>query len=792
MFRSFIRIAFRNLIKHRTNTLINIFGLAVGFSSSILIMNYVYHEMHFDDFHENKGRIYRLWGNASMTDGKVISTATTSGRIPERVIGTVPGAEAMTRVYGPNTEVIRFAGKRFTTETVTWVDSSFFKIFSFNLISGNPENALKEPFTAVLSQTTAKKFFGDTAMNQVIQINRYKYRITGVYEDFPNNSHFRTDVLAAFMTLDRPEYSVVEQNGLSFPQYYMLGKDADPEKTLNSITEIADKVIEERLGPYGIRMEHQSQPLERIHLYSNLNFDIGESGDIRNIYIFAILALFIMLIAVMNFINLVTAQSDSRSKEIGIRKVSGAGRSGIVKQFLGESVLMSAFAVIIALLLNEGLAGYLSGLLDQPLPLIYWNKPGYFAAIILFGILIGVLAGLYPAFYLSSFQPVKVLKGDHHGSRKPHFLRKIMTTLQIAITVFLIICLLLLQIQVNYMKNTDLGFKKENIVVYQNLTDNIKNSIESLKAEMLANPNVVNVATSQSVPGKSRSVQNLYRYGDDPKSAILTHENRIQDDFVETMGMEIIMGRDFDKELKTDTASFILNEMAVKKLGLENPIGEKVVVWSETGTVIGVVRDFNYLPLNNTIDPLVLTRYASWFSLISVRIRPENIRETITYLDEILKKADPSYTPEMFFIDQTFKEFYEQEEQISRLITVATILAAILSVLGLYGLTTLTIRKKVKEIGIRKALGGSITSILFLLFKDLSRWVIVGNIIAWPIAFWTISRWLQNFAFRIEILEYWWVFIAAAIISLLIGILTMSAQTIKAARANPVDALRYE
>jgi len=790
--KNFFKLAFRTLFKYRLNTVINIVGLAIGFSSSVLIINYVYHELKYDDFHEKGDRIYRMVGEGFLTDGKIVTFAASAGEIPQVVLDNVPEVEECTRIYGVTEEEIRIDKRRFNSEIIAWVDTSFFSIFSFPLLRGDPETLLYEPFSVVLSEETAQKYFADTAMNQILTLNGREYKVTGIMENMPANSHIQLDILASFSSIVRPDYNVVYDDGISFGQYYLIQPDVNMSEAEKKIINVAEKAVMERFGPYGITIHHSLQPLDKIHLHSRFNFDIAEQGDVRNIYIFTALAFFIILIAVMNFINLVTAQSDSRTREIGIKKVNGAVRGDLIRQFIGESVLLALIAFLLSLALNEILLPSLSNMLNLEMTLIYWKNPLFFVLFLLFVLLVGVISGIYPAFYLSSFQPVVVLKGGQHGVRKPHALRKILVTLQLTISVFLIISLLILQIQTRFMKNMDPGFDKENVVVFYNLTGKIRDTYQSLKAELLTNPGITSVAASQSIPGHTRSVQNFYKYGDDSNTGMIIHENRVQHDYIKTLGIEMVLGRDFDPEMQTDTAAFIINEAAFEKLGMSDPLGEKIVVWEIPGTIIGVMGDFNFLSLHNEIDPLVLSMYSGYFSYILMRMNPANIKETIGDAETVLSQADPSYNPDHFFLDQDFAKYYQKEEQINRLITTAAILALVLSVLGLYGLTAFTIRKKVKEIGIRKALGSSVSEILVLLSRDLLRWVIIANIIAWPVAYLLINSWLQNFAFSIRILQYWWVFVIAGILALCIGFMTMLYQALSAALSNPVDALRYE
>lgn len=793
MIWNYLKLALRNISKNRINSGINIFGLSVGFSVSILMMVYVHHQLSFDNFHVNADRIYRLTVKGSMSDGKVLEAAVTGGDIGPLIQDNVAEIAHVSRLYHWYGREITLDERRFTKDDIVYVDSTFFRIFSFRMLNGNPFTALTEPNTVVLTKTIAEKYFGDEdAMNKTIKISGYDYLVTGVMEDFPVNSHMKYDLVASFSSLERPDWNIVENNGISFPTYIMTHKDVDYDLFEQKTIGLADERMNERFGPHGIAVAHAMQPLGKIYLYSNFSYDNSERGDIRNVFIFSFLAFFIILIAVFNFMNLYTAQSERRVREIGLRKVVGASKADLIRQFIGESVIIALLAFVFSLMLNELLIGGFGRLLDEQLTLSYWQSPATLISIILFVVIIGIISGIYPAFYLSRFMPVKVMKGMRDGSGKPNPLRKLLVTLQFAITVFLIISVILLHYQIRFMKTKDLGFDRENVITVEQITRKIQRSFESLKAELLQNPEIVSVAGSQSIPGISRSIQNCYRQGDDPRNAIMIHENRVQHDYVNTFGITIVDGRDFDPAMSTDTAAVLLNQAAVRKLGLTDPIGAKVVVWQAPCTVIGVMADYNFFSLHEEIDPLALTMYEKWFNRISIRMRPDNITETMAFIREKFKEVDANYTFEYVFVDDSFAKMYDKESRVNNMITSAAALAIIISILGLYALTSFTVARKVKEIGVRKAMGASEGNIIMLLFGDLSRWIIVGNLIAWPLAVWAISQWMQNFAFRISLLNYWWVFVAGGLVALLVGAITIVAQALKAARTNPVEALRYE
>lgn len=790
---NYFKIAWRIIQKNLGHTIVNIVGLGLGFSAAILMLIYVHHQLSFDRFHENADRIYRLTIEGSMADGKTISGAFTHGSTAVVLTDEVPELEYVTRFYDLGSNEVLIDDQRFTDDRIAWVDSVFLKIFSFGLISGNPETALQEPNSVVLTRSTAIKYFGDSnPIDKLIRIDNIDYRVTALMHDVPSNSHLVFDALASFHTLERPGFNIIERQGISFPTYLLMQKDADYDAFAEKSISSADDHTNEIFNALGVYIAHYLQPLSRAYLYSNFSFDTGRRGDIRNVYVFSFLAFVVILVAVFNFINLVTAQSEKRAREIGMRKVMGAVRKDLIGQFIGESLIITFFAFLFALVLNELFIGPFSNLLEENLSLGYYQNPLMALAIMGFVVLVGIIAGFYPAFYLSHHEPVLVLKGGALKTAGNTNLRKVLVVLQFAVSVFLVISVLLLNRQVQYMKHKDLGFDREHVISIHNLSPAIRSTYTSLKAELLQHPNILNVTASQSVPGETQSLQNSYRQGDDPSSAVIMYENRIQHGYLETFGMRIVEGRDFDPEMRTDTASFILNQAAVRKLGLENPIGARIYVWRQPGTVIGVVSDFNFASLREEIDPLAMTMYADWFHRISIRVQPGSTNEVLQYARSLFEAADPNYVFEYFFVDDRFAQMYRREERANALIKYASILAIIISFMGLYALTSFTVMKRVKEIAIRKTLGATVPKIMGLLFSDLLRWLLIGNIIAWPLAFYTVMRWQENFAFRINIIDHWYYFVLAGLLAALVGVFASIIQMMSAARTNPAVCLKAE
>ncbi|MFW5725889.1 MAG: ABC transporter permease [Bacteroidota bacterium] len=792
MNNNYLKIAWRVLLKNKTHALINIVGLGLGLSLSILMLIYVHHLLSYDTFHHNSDRIYRFTINGSMNDGKQLTAAITAGDVEAEIRRQVPGVERIARVYSWGGNDVIINEKRFTDDEVYWVDNDFLSMMNFPLVSGNKADVLTEPNTLVISQSTALKYFGsEDVVGKVLKMGGTDYKINGVVEDVPASSHLQFDMLASFSTLDR--FNVVENNGLSFPTYMLLQENADAEVVKSQVVKVADDFVNKRFQPLGITIMHDLQPLLKIYLHSGFSYDVAEYGDIRNVYIFSFLALLVIIIALFNFINLLTSQSEKRTREIGLRKVLGATRRDLIIQFIGESVLITFFAFLFALLLNELLISTFSNLLDEDLSLAYWTNPVLMILVFLFVLVIGVFAGFYPAFYMSKFQPALVLRGLPRGSSGKSRLRQSLVLFQFVVSVFLVVTMLLLGKQVNYMKNIDPGFDRENVISVNRITRKIHGSYESLKADLQQIPGVVSVTASENIPGTDRSVQNGFKKGEDPSQAVMIMENRVQHGYLQTYGITLVQGRDFDPSLQTDTAAIIINETAVEKLGLSGEIiGQVINIWQHQGPVIGVMKNYNFMSLHNEIDPLALTMYESWFTRISIRYRPENAKHTLDAVREVFESADPNYEFQYTMVDDLFARMYAKEERVNRLVSFAALLAVLISFMGLYALTSFNISKRVKEIGIRKVMGASVQNIMALLFRDLTRWIVAGNLIAWPLAWYAVMRWNENFAFRIHIPEFWYLFLVAGALAAIVGIFATMVQAVAAAHANPVDSIKNE
>ncbi len=791
MIKSFIKIALRSIAKHRLHSFINIFGLAIALSATILIASYVYFELSYDRHHANYDNIYRLYSDISLPNGSKVEGPVTLGTVAPKIQVQVPEVDKVCRFYGYNNHEVEFNDQIYYNNKVLWVDSTFFEIFSFEFISGNPITALLEKNTIVITESYSKKLFGEKdAFNKTIKLRGENHKITGVVKDMLLNSHIQFDMVGSFTTISNETYDITKTNGFSFYTYLLCNENIDINQLEVKISDIVMEASNERFSSLGLIIKTFLQPLSDIHLRSKTSMELEPAGDINNVYIFSVLAIFIILIAIVNFINLVTANSESRAKEIGLRKVMGVFRSQLLSQFIGESVLTSFFAFIVALGLAELFIDPFRQLMDSAIVIPYWNNLSILILMIIGVFILGVISGAYPAFYLTRILPISALKGSKGSSSKNSVMRKALVVFQFAIAIFLLVNLSLLYTQVSYLKDKELGFDKDQVLILNNLSNAIEKSYESLKADLLSNPNVSSVTASQSVPGKTRNVEALFKLGDDASSAIVFSENRIQNDYLKTYGIEIVAGRDFSEELKTDRNNLLINESTVKALGLTDPINKKLVLTFDTMMVIGVFRDYNFLSLHHAIGSMGFTSYSNYFEYISIKLNTNDIQATLASIEQTLKSVDPNYNMSYEFVDQSFNEMYQKEERVNKLISYASILSILISMLGLFALTSFTTQQRIREIGVRKVMGASENRIVKMFVFDLSKWVLIGAFIAFPLAYYSMNKWLDGFVYHTNIAV--WMFMLGALISLIFAAAIVSLISLRAARINPAESLKYE
>jgi putative ABC transport system permease protein len=803
MFRNYLTVAVRNLVRHKVHSFINISGLAIGMACCILILLFVQDELSYDRTHENADRIYRILVEYSTGSGQTGKIEATSGPMAPALLDEYPEVIHAVRIRPGGEVLVGYGDKRFYEERFCFTEPGIFDVFTFPLIKGDPKTALKEPDSIVITEEIARKYFGDEdPMGKTLRVdNKQDYRITGVLQKVPSNSHFGFDLFASIGSLSGIlEHRFNNWGSFMLETYLLLPEGYPPAQLEEKFPLFIEKYMGEMISASGLKFAFYLQPLTRIHLYSNMDYGIGSEGDIRSIYVVSAIAFFILLIACINFTNLSTARSANRAKEVGMRKVVGANRLQLIKQFLGESVLLSFIALLLSVALVELFLPAFNTLSGKELTIGYCDN--HLLLFCLFGIalLVGIFSGGYPAFFLSAFQPVEVLKGSPKRGLKSPLLRRILVVFQFVISIILIIATGIVYDQLNYMRNENLGFDREQVVVMPILRDkSLKERYESIKSELLQHPGILSAAASSQTPGNSFEGFSVRREGNTdtaPNERKVMPHLFIDYDFIETLGIELATGRNFSKDFATDEKKgFLFNESAVKELGWESPeaaIGKQIEWdgWLKGNTIIGVVKDFHFLSLRHKIGPVAMRIYPEYFNCISVKIRPDNIPATLAFLETIWRKFAPSYPFEYFFLDDHFEKLYKAEHKLGKIFGFFSLLAIFIACLGLFGLASFATEQRTKEIGIRKILGASISGIVLLLSKEFTKLVIVSNLVAWPVAYWAMNRWLQDFAYRIHIGVG--TFLLAGVLALVIALLTVSFQAVKAALANPVEALRYE
>lgn len=815
MLKNTLVTAFRLFFKYKAYSLTNIFGLAIGLATCILIFLYVQYETSYDSFHEDAELVYRLepkWTG----QGEVEHWAASTGNIIPAVASRFPEIEASVKFYNSaRTAVIRFEDNIFRESSLIYADSTFFDVFSYNLLRGNPKDVLAGPEKVIISESTANRYFGnDDPIGKFLRSDTRSYMVTGIYADVPENSHVHFDMIISLDDL-RSRWTTLDENGPSAFYSYIRVKD---ELSAHSLKQKLDDHIWEILGytvsgdsaniPEGYQAELIMNPLTDIHLNGHAEKELESNGNRQYIYIFSIVALFVLIIACINYMNLATARSANRGKEIGVKKVLGANRSSIFNQFMGESILLSFIAMLLALLLVELFLPTFIEYTGLQLQLNIFENTPLLISIVTIWLLVGFLSGSYPAMFLSRFNPLKVLYSGTFNADNGNialYLRRGLVVFQFAISILLIIGVISVYKQLQYIQNKSLGFNKEQVVVIP-LAGNVdQEKIEVFKNEIAFNPEIINASGTNSIPGV-RIHMLPFRFPD------LAETNPEQfeegDDYVgfrslssdldifETFGLEILEGRDFSS-LSPDEAKkgFILNEAAVKELGFDNPVGRRIeYIWGLEeplkGHIIGVVKDFHYKSLHTEVEPMIMNVNPDYNRFLSIRIQTTDIPNTLIKLEESWTNTFTSIPFDHFFLDTKYDSLYKTEMNMASIISFFTILAIIIACLGLFGLASFITEQRTKEIGIRKVLGASITKIIQTLSKEFVVLIIIANVLAWIPAWYYLNRWLDTFTFRTSL--NWWLFLVAGVISLLIALFIVGLQSYIAGSKNPVEAIKAE
>ena len=791
MLKNYLKIALRNLRKHRGYAFINVTGLAVGIACCALIALFVRDELSYDRYHEQADQIYRLALDIDLSDD-VLRLARSSPPMAPALLDAFPEIIEAVRLRSMGRLLVNREDHRFYEERFYFADANVFDVFTMPLLQGNPQTALQTPFSVVLTEEAARRYFGAAdPIGQTVRLaNQVDLTVTGVLAPIPSQSHFRPDFLASFASLQSFRGTNLERWGwLGTLTYLLLPEGYDPASLEAKLPAWIDT---HRGDGQSDTWHFYLQPVTAIHLNSELTGELGPNSDIRYTYLLGLLGLFILLIACINYMNLATARATQRAKEVGMRKVLGAHRHQLLRQFLGESMFFAVLALFLALALADLLLPLFNTQTAKDLTLSLHDRLFALLALLGIGLVVGLGAGSYPALFLTRFQPVETLKGHVRTRSTGIRLRQGLVATQFTLSILLIIGTLTVSHQQAYMQNKELGFNQEQVVVIPMQDETTPARYAAIKQALLQHPSVISTTVASSLPGRGHDELTFRPEGltddENPALAIFFADH----DFVETLDIKVIEGRDFSQDFATDTSAFLVNEAAVKRLGWDNPLGKYIGDDSGApiGTVVGVVQDFHFESLHAEIAPLLLQIAPASAREIAVRVRPENLSEMLAFLEQQWHVFEPTYPFQYSFLDDDFDQLYRAEQRLGRIFGYASFLAILIACLGLFGLAAFTAQQRTKEIGIRKVLGASFARIVLLLSKDFAKLVLVAFALATPLAYFAMRRWLDSFAYRIEI--SWGIFLIAGLMALLVALLTVGYQSIRAALADPVESLRYE
>jgi putative ABC transport system permease protein len=807
MIKNYLKTAVRNLFKHKGYTFINILGLAIGMAACLLIILFVRHELSYDGYHRNSDRIYRV-AMAARWGGRDFDIAVVPAATAKAMVTDFPEVEDAVRFRQRGDYIVQYKDQSFREEKIIFTDTTFFKLFSIPLLQGDADRALIEPYSIVLSRKTAQKYFRDEdPLGKTLKLdNRQDYNVTGIFEEIPDNTHFHFDILLSMESLE--ESRDANWGSQNFQTYILLRQDADPSALEAKFPQMLEKYMWPQFAQIlGITVEeiHKStdmwakfylQPLKRIHLHSDLLAELGPNNDIRYIYIFSAIALFILIIASINFMNLSTARAAGRAKEVGLRKVLGSQRRQLIIQYLIESTFLSSISIIFAIgivVLALPAFNQLSGKSLEISTIFLQGMPFY---LILLAVLTGFLAGSYPSFFISAFQPIQVLRGKMKIGVKSGMMRNALVVFQFTASIILIIGTMVVFKQLRYIQNKNLGFNKEQVLILDNAYL-LEKQAKTFKEKMKTYPQILNASICGYLPVPSmRSNDGIFPEGKRDDEHSTSFQNWIVDyDYLETMGMKLVEGRFFSQEFSTDDQAAVINQSVAKQFSWPAPVGRRLGrIINQKGdielyTVIGVVEDFHFESLRENIGPLVMFLGESQGN-ISFRLKTQDVSSAIGLLEQQWKLFLPNQPFEYSFLDERFEQMYQSEQKIGKIFTVFAVLAIFIGCLGLFGLAAFTAEQRTKEIGIRKVLGATSPRIIRLLLKEFVILVGIANLIAWPVAYLVMNRWLSDFAYRIS--PHILIFLFAGILTLAVALLTVSFQAVKAALADPVRSLRYE
>lgn len=810
MLQNYFKIAWRNLLKSKGFTFINVAGLAAGLACFIIIFLYVTDELSYDRFHGKADRTYRVSSYVRF-GGNELNLAVASDPMGATLKKDYPQVEEFTRIYASSgAKLIRKGEQQINETDVAHIDSTFFNVFSYEAIAGDLKHALNDPNTVVLSQSAANKYFGsvEKAMGNTVETNdntKTLYKVTAVIKDMPRNAHFRYDFL---FSMDNVQYDFGNYLSHNFHTYIVLKEGTDYKAFEKNFAQVIQKYIlpqaqqlmeiksMDDFEKAGNRLQYSLMPLTDIHLKSSSFPELSVNGNIQYVYIFSAIAIFVLLIACVNFMNLSTARSANRAKEVGIRKVLGTERSGLIGQFLAESTLTALLAVIFALIIAVLVLPMFNNVMAKSLSFFYLFNWKVLPFIILLPLVVGLLAGSYPAFFLSNFKPIAVLKGKLSKGAKGGTLRSGLVVFQFWISIMLIIGIMVMYRQMNYIQTTQIGFNKDQVLIVDG-TGSLQNP-DAFMNEVKALNGVTSSTYASYLPVEASSrTDNSFS-----KSAVMTPETAVSMqhwpvdyDYIPTLGMEIIKGRNFSRDFGSDSSAIIINEKTAEILDFKDPIGQKIYsnapgqTEQQVYTIVGVVKNFNFESLRKNIGPLCFSLGRETGST-AFRVSTTGVQDLVKQIETRWKAMSPGLAFRYRFLDESFNAMYRDEQQVGRLALSFGVIAIVIACMGLFGLATFMAEQRTKEIGIRKVMGASVTGVVRMLSADFVKLVLIAFVVAAPVAWYVMNLWLKDFAYRINI--GWWVFAVAGGLALIIAICTVSFQAIKAALTNPVKALRTE
>jgi putative ABC transport system permease protein len=774
--------------RSKTTLVTNIFGLSIGLATTILLATFILHEWSYDRHFSKADNIYRLhtiWIDAGRESVEPINLRQAFTEIPQNV----PGIETAVQIYrGWNTEIIS-DNVRYAHNNLLYVDSTFFTVFDFNVIEGFAENALQDPGSVVLTKSLAYKIFGDNpAMGQILEIENKSYTVSAVMDDVPENTHFSYDLLLPMNSL----HFMHQLGGLEFFTYYLFDSYADPITVGDAICEANAEILMERFSMFGnYDFSSEIEPLTRLHLFSNASYDLGPAGSIKTVVLVGVIAILVMFLALTNFINLFIIEGEQRAKEIGIRKVNGAGRMDMIKQFFSETTFIVTISFFIGLVLATLLLPQFGDLMRRSFPEDIFRSPALIGALAGIFILTVLLSGSYPAFYLSRLKPAAIIKQQDVRSGRRKVVINLTGGIQLIVTLVLLTYLFGINNQIQYMKNMPPGFNPEGLVNIYNLNDDMKRQYPEIRDQLLNIPEVAGVAASTHTIGGGCSGQGIRLLENHADNILAINEYRVQPGLCSLMELELKEGRFFDPELTTDRQSVILNEAAERMLGLTSATGKRVVMFQDPLEVIGVVKDFHYSSAANTIQPLVFTAYSGNINNIVVRLSSHaDYGESMKKIGEALRSFDEGYIITTSNTGDIYRNFYAGEERLGKLIRMGATIAVIIVMMGIFMLVSQSISMRTKEIGIRKVLGGSTSEMLAILYSGTIKWIVIASVIAIPVSYYLLDSWLQDYAVKAPL--SWWLFVQGVFIVILLQTVVTLWQTLRVARRNPVESLRYE